>query len=223
MATIGDIVSRVRNQVKAEVQDAFVTDRYLYSLIMKYGKLYMRRQDHLNRLMKYNSIWTTLPFVELIEVDKVEAHCTGIRSGCIIKRTKEKLPEFMEGTWGPLIRTVSSIDGSIEAQPTHPGIYTSMTKTTTYKYNKIKYFWYLNGYLYLPNVEWEAIKIEGVFDDDISAYTCEKEDDCIPRHEQKIAIPEYLFAEIEQQVLTVIMNTVRLPIEDADNKQHIHR
>ena len=223
MATIGDIVSRVRNQVKAEVQDAFVTDRYLYSLIMKYGKLYMRRQDHLNRLMKYNSIWTTLPFVELIEVDKVEAHCTGIRSGCVIKRTKEKLPEFMEGTWGPLIRTVSSIDGSIEVQPTHPGIYTSMTKTTTFKYNKIKYFWYLNGYLYLPNVEWEAIKIEGVFDDDISAYTCEKDDDCIPRYEQKIAIPEYLFAEIEQQVLTIIMNTVRLPIEDADNKQHIHR
>lgn len=223
MATIGDIISRVRSQVKAEVQDAFVTDRYLYSLIMKYGKLYMRRQDHLNRLMKYNSIWTTLPFVELIEVDKVEAHCTGIRSGCVIKRTKEKLPEFMEGTWGPLIRTVSSIDGSIEVQPTHPGIYTSMTKTTTFKYNKIKYFWYLNGHLYLPNVEWEAIKIEGVFDDDISAYTCEKDDDCIPRYEQKIAIPEYLFAEIEQQVLTIIMNTVRLPIEDADNKQHIHR
>ena len=147
MTTIGDVVSRIRGQVKAEVQDAFVTDRYIYSLILKFAQLLMRRQDHANKLMKFNSVWQTLPYLELIEVDKVEAHCTGIRSGCIIKRTKDKLPTFMEGYWGPLIRTVSSIDGSIELQATQPGTYTSMTKTTSFKYNTTKYFWYLNGYL----------------------------------------------------------------------------
>ena len=31
MATIGEIVSRVRESIKAEVQDSFITDRYLYS------------------------------------------------------------------------------------------------------------------------------------------------------------------------------------------------
>jgi hypothetical protein len=31
MTTIGSVVSRIRGQVKAEVQDAFVTDRYVYS------------------------------------------------------------------------------------------------------------------------------------------------------------------------------------------------
>ena len=139
MVTIGDVVSRVRSQVKAEIQDAFVTDRYLYSLVLKYAKLYMRRQDSSNKLMKFNSIWQTLPFVELIDVDKVEAECAGIQSGHTIKRTKEKLPTFMEGYWGPLIRTVSSIDGSVECQPTSPGTYTSMTKSTSFKYNKTKY------------------------------------------------------------------------------------
>ena len=54
MVTIGDVVSRVRSQVKAEIQDAFVTDRYLYSLVLKYAKLYMRRQDSANKLMKFN-------------------------------------------------------------------------------------------------------------------------------------------------------------------------
>ncbi|TXG80742.1 MAG: hypothetical protein E6R13_07675, partial [Spirochaetes bacterium] len=116
MTTIGEVVSRVRSQMKAEVQDAFVTDRYVYSLIMKFAQLLMRRQDSLNKLMKFNSIWKTLPFVELIEVDKVEAHCSGIESGCKIKRTKEKIPNMIEGYWGPLMRTVSSIDGSFELQ-----------------------------------------------------------------------------------------------------------
>ena len=152
MTTIGEIVSRVRGQIKSEAQDAFMTDRYIYSLILKYAQLYMRRQDSSNKLMKFNSVWQTLAYVELIEIDKIEAKCSGIQSGCTIKRTKETLPTFMEGYWGPLIRTVSSIDGSIEMQPTSPGTYTSMTKTTSFKYNTTKYFWFLNGYLYLPNV-----------------------------------------------------------------------
>ena len=113
MTTIGTVVSRIKNQVKAVRQDAFLTDRYVYSVTIKYAQVLMRRQDSQNKLMKFNSIWQTLPCVELIEVDKIEACCAGIKSGCTIKRTKDKLPTFMEGYWGPLIRTVSSIDGSI--------------------------------------------------------------------------------------------------------------
>lgn len=139
MTTIKEVVSRVRNLMKGSKQDPFLTDRYIYSLILKYAAVYMRRQDSTNKLMKFNSVFQTLPFVELIEVDKVEAHCSGVKSGITIKRTKEKLPSFMQGYWGPVIRTVSSIDGSIELQPTMPGTYTSMVKTTSFKYNTVKY------------------------------------------------------------------------------------
>ena len=223
MTTIADVVSRVRSQLKIESQDAFVTDRYLYSVILKFAQLLMRRQDHANKLMKFNSVWQPLPFVELIEVDKIEAECTGIQSGCTIKRTKHKLPTFMEGYWGPLIRTVSSIDGSIECQPTNPGTYTSMTKTTSFKYNKNKYFWWLNGYLYLPNVEWDAIKLEGLFEGDISFWNCDPEDNCKPRYTQQFFVPEFLLAEIETQVISQMSATLQIPPEDADNKINIHR
>ena len=57
MATIGETISRIRGQVKAEVQDAFVTDRYIYSLIEKYAQFLMRRQDYANKLIKFNSVW----------------------------------------------------------------------------------------------------------------------------------------------------------------------
>jgi hypothetical protein len=223
MTTIGSVISRIRGQVKAEVQDAFVTDRYIYSLIQKFAQLLIRRQDNANKLMKFNAIWKKLPFIELIEVDKVEAECTGIKSGCTIKRSKNKLPNMMEGYWGPLIRTVSSIDGSRELKATHPGTYTSLTKTTSFRYNNQKYFWYLNGYLYFPDLEWDAVKLEGVFDDDISDWLCESKDQCTPRHEQDVNIPESLFAEIEQQVLGIMLNTVRIPPEDSDNKINVHR
>lgn len=223
MTTIGSIVSRIRGQVKAKTQDAFVTDRYIYSLIQKFTQLLIRRQDDANKLKKFNPIWKTLPFIELIEVDKVEAECTGIKSGCTIKRTKEKLPNMLEGYWGPLIRTVSSIDGSNELKATHPGTYTSLTKTTSFRYNNQKYFWYLNGYLYFPDLEWDAIKLEAVFDDDVSDWLCDSTDRCTPRYEQQLYIPESLLAEIEQQVLMMLSNAAGIPSDDSDNKINIHR
>ena len=70
MSTIAEAISRIRGQVKAEVQDAYVTDRYIFSLIEKFAQVLMRRQDSLNKLMKFNSVWKALPYVELIDVDK---------------------------------------------------------------------------------------------------------------------------------------------------------
>ena len=183
----------------------------------------MRRQDYANKLMKFNSVWKALPYVELIEVDKVEAGCSGITSGCTIKRTKHRLPSMIEGYWGPLIRTVSSIDGSQELQATQPGTYTSMTKTTTFKYNKTLYFWWLDGYIYSPSIEWDALKLEGVFNSDITRWNCDLEDDCTPRYEQPIYIPEALFAEIEGQVIQTMIGSMQIPSEDSDNKRNIHR
>ena len=97
MQNIGDIISRVRGQIKAESEDAFVTDRYLYSLVKKYAQVYMRRQDNSNKLMKFNGIWQSLDYVELVDIDKIESDYIGIKSDITIKRTKLKLPAFKQG------------------------------------------------------------------------------------------------------------------------------
>ena len=94
MATIADVISRIRGQAKAEVQDAFVTDRYIYSLVIKSAQLLMRRQDHANKLMKFNSVWKALPFVEMIEVDKIEAGCTAMRN-CSTKGIINSINKFV--------------------------------------------------------------------------------------------------------------------------------
>ena len=218
MTTIADSISRVRNLVKGVKEDAFLTDRLLYSIIIKYCKALIYRQDNENKIMRFQSLFEVLPCVELIEVDKVEACCVGIKSNCKIMRTKDKLPSVLEGVYGPLFRTISSIDGSVEVFKTYPGIYTSMTKSTNYKYNSTKYYWYLNGYLYFPNIPWEAVKIEGLWNESISMYTCDG-DVCKPRQEDPIPVPEYLFAEIEQLVLKDLGVLIQTPVETQDDKQ----
>ena len=66
-------------------------------------------------------------------------------------------------------------------------------------------------------------KVEGVFNSDITKWNCDTEDDCTPRYEQPIYIPEALFAEIEAQVVQSFLGTMQIPSEDSDNKRNINR
>ena len=112
MTTIGEAISRVRNTLKAVKEDAFLTDRNIYFSILKYGKTLLKREDNQYRLMKISSLFSVLPYLELIDVDKVDAGCVGVYSECYFKRTKDKIPQMFEGAFGPVIRTASSIDSS---------------------------------------------------------------------------------------------------------------
>tara|TARA_R100000655_G_scaffold32540_2_gene64396 strand:- start:9734 stop:10396 length:663 start_codon:yes stop_codon:yes gene_type:complete len=220
MTTVGESISRVRNTLKAVKEDPFLTDRTIYLSILKYGQSLMKREDNQFRLMKVSNIFKTVPYMELIEVDKVDAACYGVYSGCYFKRTREKLPELLTGIQGPIIRTVSSVDGSIELFRTDPGTFSSMTKSTTFKYNKKQYFWFLDGYLYFPNLAWDAVKVEAIFENDVE--TCDS-DKCVIRQEQSLNIPDYLFSEIEQYVVKELTMTMQVPADGSDDGQNTLR
>ena len=220
MTTIGETISRVRNTLKAVKEDAFLTDRIIYSSLLKYSQTLIKREDNQFRLMKISSLFRVLPYIELIDVDKVEAGCVGVYSGCYFKRSKEKIPGILNGMAGPIIRTTSSIDGTIEMFRTDPGTWVSMTKTTTWKYNRNFYFWYLDGYIYCPNVDWEAIRMEAIFEGTIE--TCDTKE-CETRQNEPFSLPEYLFSEVEQFVIKELTMTMSIPTDGPDDSQNILR
>lgn len=222
--TIGEATSRVRNILKAVKEDPFMTDRLLYSLIQKYAKLLIRRQEVAGKLMQFHNLFEVIPCIDLIEVDKIEACCLGIKTGCTFRRTKDKLPAFLENDKGPVIRDVTTIDGSQSLEPTYPMLYTNMTKTSGFKYNKKKYYWYQDGHIYIPDVEWENIRIEAIFDEDITPYLCSAEStDCVLQQDREMGVPDYLFAEIEQMVLKELLTTGQIPSDGADDSQNVLR
>lgn len=219
--TVGEAISRVRNMVKAVKQDSNITDRFLYSVIMKHARFFMHRQDNLNRIMKYNSVFQTLNFVELIDVDVAEAQCYGVDTGCYFKRTKRKLPRMIEGYYGPLLRSVTSMDLSQQALPTFPITFQQISRQSTFKYNNKKYYWYLNGYLYFPNLQWDAIRLEGVFEEDVSSMNCDTTDDCMLITDQKINVPEFLFSEIDQLVMRDLGVMIQIPSDPGQNASSV--
>lgn len=221
---VGEIISTIRKQIKALNKDAFITDRFIYSLVLKHSAWLLRREDSLNKILRFNSSFQTLDYVELVEVDKIEAGCTGLKSDCTIMRTKEKLPSFLMGYWGPIIRTVSSIDGSEELDISTPSSYLKIANSKNYKYNKNKYYWFSDGYLYFPDIDWDAVKIDGMFEDDISFYKCNPADSCVSKQDRAFNVPGYLQAEIESHVMRDdLMIMFQIPGDPTHDKQNPQR
>jgi len=221
MNTISEAISRVRNGIKAVDADSFITDRLIYSNIIKYAKMFIKKQDGQSMQAKFNSLYNRIPCLELIEVDKVEA-CCDIKSGVVIKRSKEKLPSIIKGSNGPLIRTVASLDNSVEVYRTSPQLFTSLRKTSGAKYNTKKYYWILNGYLYLPNVSWEGVAVDAIFEGILNGFTCS--DPCAPAQNQLLNIPGELFAQIEQMVINDFLRSSQINTDPAPaDKQSLLR
>lgn len=218
MTSKGDTISRARRLIKADKMDSFLTNRFLYSMVLKFAKLYIKRLDDSNRLARYNSLFEVLPGVELMEVSKIEA-CVDIETCCIFRRTVNRLPAMLEGTYGSKIRSISSIDGTFQVYETTAKIYNQMVKSSTFKYNKNKYFWLNDGYAYFPEMEWELIDIDALWEDDIEQYKCCADNCCVNRIDERTNVPDYLFAEIENGLRQELMGMLQIPSDTVvDNK-----
>ena len=218
-----DVLSRVRNRLKATHQDAFMTDRVIWSLYKPWLNQVMKELDAKNRLMAFNGVFQTLDIVPLIEVDRVEAGCIGINSGYTFMRTKDPVGElFMEAYWGGMIRSVTSIDSSEQLQPISSSGYNNIAKASDFKYNKTLYYWYLNDYLYFPNISWKAVRIEAITEEDISKYKCDSAEKCLPKQQQLLNVPEYILSRVESLLYQSLGLFLQTPADkQVDNESEL--
>lgn len=222
MTTIGEAVSRVRNVLKAVKEDSFITDRFIYSIIIKYAKTLMYRDNKLLNLFLNSSLFREDPCVELIDVDRIAACCVSINTGCTFKRSKNKLPSINNLDTGPIIKAITTLDYSVQAHRTEPSVYMTITKTSSFRYNKNKYYWIIDGYLFIPDVDWEAVRIQAMFDEPIKTdycFTAVNLNICTAEQDRDLNIPEHLFSEIENMVRQEILLLAQIPSDGADDSK----
>jgi len=221
--TIGDVTSRLRGVIKSDRQDSWLTDKFIYSIFKKHAGLAIKRLDEKSRLLAFSSIFETLDYVKLEECDYIEAGCIGIKSYRTFRKTVLPMPIFTEGKWGPMVRSITSLDGSTPFQLTSLDNYAILSKQKNFRFNKTKYCWYLNDHLYFPNVDYPAIRIEGMFEEDISAFKCNYDDACKPRQQQSLNIPDYILSEIENNVLKEFGFMEKVPSDSQHDAEAISR
>lgn len=223
MATVGEIISRIRGTLKMVNEDSFITDRYLYSLVMKYGTAVIFKNSTVENIFRNSGLFREIPCLELIEVNAVAACCIDIKTACVFKRSKYSLPKIMQLEDGPVIRAITTLDYSTRINKTEPSLYANMTKTNDFKHNKNKYYWIIDNYLYIPDVEWEGVRVQALFEESISHFFCNSETKCELEQNRVITIPEYAFATIEEYIRKEMAITVEIPTDGADDSRSSFR
>jgi hypothetical protein len=188
MPTLRKLISDVRSVHKILSTDSLITDRAIASEIRNNSLLLIKRETNLRKLWSTDTLFTTIPCLEMIEVPISE--CCNYVDDCTIARTKIKLPRISEGNYQYVIQGVYSINAlsgkGKKLKEISVNRYINLLKLPIIK--KEEYFWITNGYLYVNNPMIKSVRLVALFEEDIDNEIMYPECGC--------GTPEYTLEEI---------------------------
>jgi hypothetical protein len=208
MPTLRKLVSDVRSAHKLLSTDSLITDRAIASEIRNNSLLLIKRETNLRKLWATDTLFTTIPCLELVEVPISE--CCEYVDPCSVARSKTKLPSIAEGNYQYVIQGVYSINAMSGQGKKIKEItinrYINLLKLPIIK--KEEYYWISNDYLYVSNPLLKAVRFVALFEQDVPNELLYPECDCgTPQYtteqlcinplDKEFALPGYL----EKQVL----------------------
>jgi hypothetical protein len=208
MAIGRKLVSDVRSTHKLLSTDASITDRAILSEVRNNSLLLIKRETNLRKLWATDTLFTTIPCLEMIEVPISE--CCGYTDPMTISRSKVKLPGIAEGNYQYVIQGVYSINalgghGTIIKEIT-VNRYTNLLQLSSRVKTDI-YYMVINDYIYVTNPNIQAIRFSAYFTEDVPnellypdcccGTDIVVEDSCLNPLDKEFPLPGYL----EKQVL----------------------
>lgn len=203
-----ELVSNTRNFHKLLSTDSLLTDRSIASELRANALLLLKRETNLRKLWNTDSIFSTIPCMEMEEVPITE--CCDYIDECTIARTKTKIPRIAEGNYQYVIQGVYSINilggKGKKLKEISVNRYINLLKLPFIK--KEEYFWISNDYLYVTNPFVAKIRLVALFEEDVvnsllypdcdcGKYPVTDEEWCKNPLDKEFYLPGYL----EKQVL----------------------
>lgn len=167
MSTGRKLVSDVRGMHKLLSTDSLITDRVILSEIRNTSSLLIKRETNLRKLWATDTLFTTIPCLEMCEVSISE--CCNYVDECTIARSKFKIPQLAEGNYQYVIQGVYSINAlsgkGKKLKEITVNRYINLLKLPVIKNEE--YFWVSNDYLYVSNPMVQAVRLVAYFEQDV--------------------------------------------------------
>lgn len=203
MSTVRKLVSDVRSMHKLLSTDALITDRAIASEVKNNALLLIKREANLRKLWATDTVFTTIPCLEMVEVPISE--CCDYVDDCTVARSKYKLPRISEGNYQYLIQGVYSINAlggkGYKFKEITINRYANLLKLPIVKNDQ--YYWISNDYLYINNPTLHKVRFVALFEEDVPneilyGGDCNQPQDwCLNPLDKESFVPGYL----EKQVL----------------------
>ena len=199
--TVRQIIALVRNEVNSITLDGRKSNRFIFSKILIYTDIILKRESDSRRLFNSTNIFTTLSCFNLKETS---LSCTNIKlPKCkTFMRSSLPLPGFYSSIYGNLLM-VETIDGSNRFEQTTPENYKNISNREFKP--KTGYYWINNNHLIIPDSEVETVSLRYIAKIEIT--TCTGLD-------QEIGIPSWLISDVVKYVVQDIRNTISIPQDE---------
>lgn len=224
-----DLVSDVRSLHKMLSTDGLITDRVILSEIRNNSLLLIKRETNLRKLWSTDTIFTTIPCLDMKEVSISE--CSGYTDPCTIARSVEKIPRIAEGNYNYTIQGVYSINvlggKGKKLKEISVNRYINLLRLPFIK--KEEYFWITNDYLYVTNPMISKIRLVAFFEEDVDNnllyYDCgcatpqyTLEDICKNPLDKEFPLPGYLRKQVLDLTSRKLLETYYNVKEDTSQQ-----
>ncbi len=222
MSTKREIIDSLRMKLRELNADSTFSNKFLYQTILEQASWLIRREAAAGRIWISNALFQNIP-VRMIEVPLIDS-CLPIKSGCKIFRSEVKVWDVWMDAYGPLIKSVSSVDGSTDFFYTTSMTWVSKKKDPYKKKTSQKFFFFEDGYIWIPEHNPHFVTMSAFFMDDTSllkqdCLDCDKDKDCVKFLDTKLMIPHWIEAELLSKALELLVGvTKRMPEDEQINK-----
>ena len=188
--------------IQERTADSDYTNQDLYYVLLDHARWLIKREIRSGNIYNNNSLFQTLGCQEVIETSTVEK-CCPVKVNCKIYRTKDKLPETWIDENGPVLRSVTSVDGTTDFFVTSPITWQSKRADP-----------YHNPHF---------VNIVGYFTEDISEYqNCRDEKECERFLDSDFPLPDWLQAEMMAKAIQSLLPSKQM-IEDEEINKNTNR
>jgi hypothetical protein len=217
-----EVINLFRKEINERNADSTFTDKDLYQALMKQASWLISREAGSGRVYSNSSLFQNLRARDVVEVSTVPS-CLSIKTNCKIYRTKSKMPEMWVDNSGPIIRRITSIDGSTSFTPITPVSWEDIQKDPYEKYSDTKYVFFSDGYFWFPKHNPHKANFDCYYKDDIALVNeecteCQKDKDCVRFLDTEFRVPEKILGELFSYALRQLIPSKQMQEDQQIDK-----
>lgn len=214
-----EFVSKVINSLRYLTKDDRISRRYVLQVLKDRARNLIAQKLGERTILDELNLFTEIKCFEFEQIEVINCSIASFRTCNILMKSKKKLPELIYSRLGASIKSITSIDNSID--------FTLVTEEQYRRNKKRKYTYgadnsiYLgaDGHLYIPDQEVLAVNIVALTMNPEDAEECSEcsNNKCQSGWDVDFIVPSKLEDVVFKEALQIITMTKQLPEDPNPN------
>lgn len=220
LSTNGKFVSSILGSLNSVTKDDRIPRRQILSIGESKARNYISQKLLDRTLHNETNLFTTIPCLVMEPQETIKCDVLEFRRCKTLMRSADKIPGLIFSKYGDSIILVTSVDGEVEFNKSSVSDYSNNIKRK--HYNLSKNYYLHDDYLYIPDVEIEAVSVilisQAPYSCDLVKGCSNEDKDCKSIWDYPFICPDKTIDAIRRETLVELATiTKRIPKDENPN------